>query len=50
MVVELGVVVFNALKEEIAGLLEEGVNGEVERVVVGEERRLGSVRVLLQGS
>jgi hypothetical protein len=50
VVVELGVVVLDALEEQVARLLEEGVDGKIERVVVGVERRLGSVLVLEQGS
>ena len=42
-------VVLDALEEQVAGLLEEGVDREVERVVVGIERRLGGVLVLEQG-
>lgn len=42
-------VVLDALEEQVAGLLEEGVDREIERVVVGVERRLGSVLVLEQG-
>ena len=49
VVVELRVVVLDALEEQVARLLEEGVDGEVERVVVGVERGLGQVRVLVQG-
>lgn len=49
VVVEFGVVVLDALEEQIARLLEEGVDGKVERIVVGEERRERGVRVLLQG-
>jgi hypothetical protein len=48
VVVELGVVVLDALEEQIARLLEKGIDGEVERVVVGEEGRLWGVGVLLQ--
>ena len=48
MVVELGVVVVNALEEQVARLLEVWVNGQIERVVVREERWLGSVRVCHQ--
>lgn len=50
VVVDLGVVSLDALKQQIASLLEEGVDGEIERIVVGEKRRLRGVRVLLQGS
>jgi hypothetical protein len=39
VVVELSVVVLNALKEQVARLLEEGIDGQVECVVVGEEGR-----------
>ena len=49
MVVELRVVVLDALEQEVARLLEEGVDGEVERVVVGEEGRFGRVGVLQEG-
>lgn len=49
VVVELGVVVLDALEEQVACLLEERVDGEVERVVVGVERGLGGVLVLVQG-
>lgn len=41
VVVQLRVVVLDALEEQVARLLEERVDGEVERVVVGVERRLG---------
>jgi hypothetical protein len=44
------VVVLDALEEQVAGLLEEGVDREVKRVVVRVERRLGGVLVLEQGS
>lgn len=50
IVVDLCVVVLNALKEQVARLLQEGVDGKIERVVVREERWLGDVGVLLQGS
>ena len=43
-------VVLDALEQEIASLLEEGVDGEVEGVVVGEEGRLWGVGILLQSS
>jgi hypothetical protein len=49
VVVELRVVVLDALKEQVARLLEEGVDGQVERIVVGEEGRERRVGVLLQG-
>lgn len=42
-------VVLNALEEQVAGLLEEGVDRQVERVVVRVKRRLGGVLVLEQG-
>jgi hypothetical protein len=48
VVVELRVVVLDAFEEEVARLLQEGVDSEVERVVVGEEGRFGSVGVLLK--
>lgn len=41
-------VVLDALEEQIACLLEEGVDGQVERVVVGVEGRLRGVLVLEQ--
>lgn len=40
--------VLDALEKEIAGLLEEGVDGKVEGVVVGEKRGLRGIRVLEQ--
>jgi hypothetical protein len=43
------VVVLDALEEQVARLLEEGVDGQVERIVVGEEGRERRVGVLLQG-
>jgi hypothetical protein len=43
------VVVLDALEQQIASLLEERVDGEVERVVVGVQRGLGRVLVLEQG-
>lgn len=49
MVVELRVVVLDALEQEVACLFEEGVDGEVERVVVGEEGRFGGVGILQKG-
>jgi hypothetical protein len=42
------VVVLDALEEEVARLLEEGIDGEIECVVVGEEGRERGVGVLLQ--
>ena len=42
-------VVLDALEEQVARLLEKGIDGEVERVVVGAERRLRRVLVLKQG-
>jgi hypothetical protein len=44
-VVEVGVVRLNALEEEIAGLLEEGVDRKVEVVDRGVQRGLESVAV-----
>jgi hypothetical protein len=44
-VVEVGVVRLNALEEEIAGLLEEGVDRKVEVVDRRVQRRLESVAV-----
>lgn len=41
-------VVLNALEKQVTCLLQERVNGEVERVVVGVERGLGRVLVLEQ--
>jgi len=46
VVVELGVVVLDALEKEIAGLLEEWIDGEIERVEVGREGWEGRVGVL----
>lgn len=40
MVVEFGVVGFDALEQEIARLFEEGIDGEVEAVEIGVEREL----------
>jgi hypothetical protein len=48
VVVELSVVVLDALEQQIARLLKERIDGKVERIVVREERREGSVGVLLQ--
>jgi hypothetical protein len=48
VVVDLSVVVLDALEEQVARLLEEGVDREIERVVVGKEGWLRGVRVLLQ--
>lgn len=48
VVVELRVVVLDALEEQVACLLEERVDGEVERVVVGVQRGLRRVLVLEQ--
>ena len=42
-------VVLNALEQEVASFFEEGIDGKVERVVVGVERGLGGVLVLEQG-
>lgn len=50
VVVDLRVVVLYALKEQVASLLEERINGKIKRVVVREEGWLGDVGVLLQGS
>lgn len=44
-VVEVGVVRLDALEEEIAGLLEEGVDRKVQVVDGGVQRRLKSVAV-----
>lgn len=41
VVVDLGVVRLDAVEQEVARLLEERVDAEVQRVVVGVERRLG---------
>lgn len=35
VVVEFRVVVLNAVEEQVAGLLEEGVDGEIEGFVIG---------------
>ena len=48
MVVELGVVVLDALQEQIARLLQEGVDREIQGVEVGVERGLRGVGVLLE--
>jgi hypothetical protein len=45
-VVLLGLVVLDALKEEIAGLFEEWVDGEVQAVEVGREWVGGNVWVV----
>ena len=50
VVVDLGMVVLDALKQQIARLLEEGVDGKIKRVVIGEEGRLRRVGILLQSS
>ena len=47
-VVLLGLMVFDALEELVAGLLQEGVDGEVEAVEVRGERVGGDVRVVGQ--
>ena len=50
VVVDLRVVILYALKEQVASLLEERIYGEIKRVVVWKEGRLGNVGILLQGS
>lgn len=44
-VVEVGVVRLDALEQKVAGLLEEGVDGEVEVIDRGVQRRLEGVAV-----
>jgi len=41
MVVEFGVVGFDAVEEEVAGFFEKGIDAEVEGVEVGCERGKG---------
>lgn len=48
VVVELGVVGLYAVEKEVASLLEEGVDGEIERVKVGSKRERGEVGVLFK--
>ena len=49
VVVEFGVVGLYAVEEEVAGLLKEGVDREVERVEVGCQGQRGKRGVLLEG-
>lgn len=49
VVVKLGVVGLYAVEEEVAGLLKEGVDREVERVEVGCQGQRGKRGVLLEG-
>lgn len=48
VVVELGVVGLYAVEEEVASLLEEGVNREVKRVEVGCQGEGGERGILLE--
>lgn len=50
VVVDLRVMILYALKEQVASLLKEGIDGEIKRLVVREEGRLWDVGILLQGS
>lgn len=48
VVVELGVVVLDAVEQQVARLLQERVDGQVERVEVGAQRRLRLERVRVE--
>lgn len=49
VVVELGVVVLYAVEQEVARLLEEGVDGKVERLEVGSKGHGSELRVAVEG-
>ena len=49
VVVKLGVVSLYAVEQQVAGLLEEGVDGKVERVEVRGQREGGERGVLFEG-
>lgn len=48
VVVQLGVVALYAVEQKVAGLLEERIDGEIERLEVWCERHLGELRVDVQ--
>ena len=50
VVVQLGVVVLYAVEQEVAALLEERIDGEIERLKVRGKRYRGELRVGVEGS
>jgi len=45
VIVQLGVVVLYAVKEEVARLLQEGVDGKIKRLKVGSQGHSGELRI-----